>query len=310
MLSQAYRIRIFLLLALMGVTLALDAPLQAQPSSSSPAGDITLTGKLACSVKRAAWLAFPGEIREICVQPGQKVEAGDVLLRYRLHPEVVAQLSRRLSPPQLRDLNVRLAETDKNIANLEDKLRGLKELARHDLTSKQSLLQVEREIKTATSYRGALAQTLKQEQRFIQEERAVLEKQLGQPLSSPTPPREAQVLAPMSGYVLWIHPDLRVGGEMRANDPAIQIGVMDPMIIRTRVYETETQQLKVGEAAEVVVESLPGRQFTAQVAQIPWSTALLALEQPSYYEVEFKVPNPDLILKEGLKAKVTVKKPK
>jgi len=59
-----------------------------------------------------------------------------------------------------------------------------------------------------------------------------------------------------------------------------------------------------------VVESLPGRQFTAQVAQIPWSTALLALEQPSYYEVEFKVPNPDLILKEGLKAKVTVKKPK
>ncbi len=310
MLNQVVRISLSMFLAFLGVTCILVAPLRAQLSSSSNSGDIILTGKLACSVKRAAWLAFPGEIREILIQPGQKVEAGDVLIRYRLHPEVVAQISRRLSPPQLRDLNVRLAEADKNLANLEDRLRGLKELARHDLTSKQSLLQVERELKTAASYRGALAQTLKQEQGYIKEERAVLEKQLGQPLSSPTPPREAQVIAPMSGYVLWMHPDLRVGGEMRANDPAIQIGVMDPMIIRTRVYETETQQLKVGDPAEVVVESLPGRQFTAQVAQIPWSTALLALEQPSYYEVEFKVANPDLILKEGLKAKVTVKKPK
>ncbi|MBM4284700.1 MAG: efflux RND transporter periplasmic adaptor subunit [Deltaproteobacteria bacterium] len=279
----------------------------AAPSSvTPPQGEVSLMGKLVCSVKRGAWLAYPGEVVEVCRRPGDQVAAGDILIRYRLHPEAVAQLQRRLFPPQIRDLNLRIAEVDKNLASLNDRLRGLQELARHRFTSAQSVSQLEREIKHLVDHRQILVQAKKQEQRFARQDQAVLEKQLGLSLAGGEVPKEALVRAPLSGYVLWLHPDLKAGGDMRANDPVISVGVMDPMLVRARVFEIETLQLKVGDAAEVRVESLPGRTFTARVSQVPWSTALLALEQPSYYEVEFQVPNPDLVLREGLKAKVVV----
>jgi multidrug efflux pump subunit AcrA (membrane-fusion protein) len=183
-------------------------------------------------------------------------------------------------------------------------------LGRQRLASEQSLIQTERELANLQKHRSSLAASLKQEQGYMRQDQGVLEKQLGQPLAPGQVPETGLLRAPLDGYVLWMHNDLRVGSELRAQEPIMQVGVMDPMLIRTRVYEIEALQLKVGEKAEVQVESLPDRQFTAQVSQIPWSTGVLALEHPSYYEVEFKVPNPDLVLKEGLKAKVMVRKAK
>jgi hypothetical protein len=91
---------------------------------------------------------------------------------------------------------------------------------------------------------------------------------------------------------------------------------MDPMLIRAQVYELEALQLNLGEAAEVTVESLPGRNFEAQVSRVSWAPVPPPVwvpagqEQPSYYEVELTVPNPDLVLKEGLKGRITLRRPR
>ncbi len=49
-------------------------------------------------------------------------------------------------------------------------------------------------------------------------------------------------------------------------------------------------------------EALPGRDFKAKVTRIAWTTKNPQVPEPSYYEVELIVSNPDLALKEGLKA--------
>jgi hypothetical protein len=83
---------------------------------------------------------------------------------------------------------------------------------------------------------------------------------------------------------------------------------MDPMIMRAQIHEMEAFRLSLGDKAEITVESLPGRRFVAQVSRTSWTPLTPALEQPSYYEIELTVPNPDIELKDGLKGEILVPK--
>jgi multidrug efflux pump subunit AcrA (membrane-fusion protein) len=80
------------------------------------------------------------------------------------------------------------------------------------------------------------------------------------------------------------------------------------MIIRAQVHELDVMRIRLGEQAEVQVASLQDKKFTAQVTRISWSSIPNSPEQPSFFEVEFSVANPDHILKDGLKVQLTVPK--
>jgi hypothetical protein len=60
----------------------------------------------------------------------------------------------------------------------------------------------------------------------------------------------------------------------------------------------------------VTLDSLPGQKFQGKVCRVSWSPTTTTLEQPAYYEVELEVPNPNLALKEGLKARIILRKSK
>jgi multidrug resistance efflux pump len=276
--------------------------------TGSRTGEIILSGKLFCPIKRPVVMHFPGEIVELRVQAGQLVKEGEILARYRLTPEGLMQLRRRLFPTQLKELEVRLTEVEKNINNLEVKRRGLRQLSREKMASTQALAQVEREMELLSKQRVTVQQSLEQERRLVLEDQALLQKTMGQPVKPGLVPQKASLIAPMSGYVVWAHPDLRIDAELRPGEPIFQVGIMNPMIIKARVHEIETVKLKIGDPAEVSLDSLPDRKFQAKVSHLPWSSPAITLEQPSYYAVEFEVPNPDLELKEGLKARIILRK--
>jgi len=271
------------------------------------AADLTFTGKLLCALKRPVILAFPAEILSLEVSPGQKVKTGEVLARYRLTPEALQVLNRRLSAPQLLELQAKLAEADKGLTTLRGKEKGLRELSRQNLAAPQSLTQLEQEIKALARQRAALQGRLEQERQFSREDEALLRKQLGVPIRSGRVPEEGALLAPIDGYVVWMHPELQPGVELKGATPVIMVGIMDPMLLKARVFEIEALRLKMGETADITIESLPGRTFQARVSRLPWAPPALSLEHPTYYEVEFQVPNPDLVLREGLKATLVIR---
>ncbi|MEW6386906.1 MAG: efflux RND transporter periplasmic adaptor subunit [Thermodesulfobacteriota bacterium] len=254
-------------------------------------------------------MAFPGKIVEVRAQAGQPVREGEILARYQLTPEGSMLLRRRLFPTQLKELEVRLAEVEKNINNLEAKHRGLKQLVQEKLAAPQKLAQMERELGLLYKQRRAAQQSLEQERRLVQEDQALLRKILGQPVKVGQVPQVVSLIAPINGYVVWVNPELRVDAEIGAGGPVFQVGTLNPMVIKARVHEIEAVKLKIGDTAEVTLDSLPDRKFQAKVSQLPWSSPAISLEQPSYYAVEFEVPNPDLVLKEGLKVRIILHKP-
>ncbi len=270
--------------------------------------ELILAGKLFCSLKRPVIVYFPGEVTALEVHPGQKVTAGEVLTRYRLSPEAVLQINRRLNPPQIKDLEVKLRDVERQLTGVTEKFQGIEKLARQNLASPQSLRQAEREKQILSQQRAALQEQLAQERQQAQGDLVVLQKQAGTAIQGGHVPREVALKAPIDGYVIWVNPLLREGAELKPNEIACLVGVMNPLVLRAQAHEIEAMQIAVGDVAEVYLEALPNRKFEAKVNQIHWTPATLTVEQPSYYEVEFQVPNPDLVMKEGLKARIVIPK--
>jgi multidrug efflux pump subunit AcrA (membrane-fusion protein) len=269
---------------------------------------IILSGKLFCPLKHSVAMPFPGQITGLKVKVGQPVQAGEELAQYRLSPEALLHIRRRLSPPRLQELAVKLAEVEAGLAEVQGELTGLRRLAQEQLASAERLRQAESRRQSLLKQQDALQAGLQSERRMAADELAVVRQQLGKSVTPDRLPQEASLLSPLKGHVIWMHPGLQGGTELNAATPVFVVGALHPMIIRTRVHEIEALQLKVGDRAEVSLESLPGRAFEAKLTALPWTSATPDLDQPAYFDVEFTVANPDLLLKEGLKAQVVLDK--
>jgi multidrug efflux pump subunit AcrA (membrane-fusion protein) len=278
----------------------------APPASGEP--EVIFNAKVFCSLKRRIDLPFKGVITSLKVHSGQQVEKGDVLATYRLAPEARMAIQQRLSPPQLAEMSMKLAGMQRNMVPLKNKQRELTQLVEKKLASSQSLAQVNEELQLLAREKATLQERLKKDSQIAREDQEVLSSLVGTSLKPGQVPREVSLKAPCSGYIVWVNPEIREGAELNPTPAAFQVGVMDPMLLRAQAFEIEALQVKIGQKAEVTLDALPGKKFQATVSRVAWSSLATGPEQPAYYEVELTVPNPDLDLKEGLKARVVLRK--
>lgn len=273
-------------------------------------GEIVFQGKLYSPLKRQILLPFEGIVNDVKFDCGQFVKEGTVVASYRLAPDVPLQLRRRLSPPAIGDLEIRLAEVDKNLSEMTTRRREVQRLAAEDMATQQSLSTIHTDIEMLSRQRAAIQDRLNQERINIREEAALLKNQLGVSVDSRHIPDEAVLSAPIGGHIIWINPELRKGALLAANTPVIAIGVLEPMVMRAQVHEKEAVQLSVNDTAVVEVESIAQHGVEARITRVLWAPSTPSLDQPSYYEVELAVPNPGQVFKEGMKAQATVRKSK
>ena len=295
-----------LILALVVAFTWMRGVVRAEPPAPSDQR-IILSGQLACSLKRAVPMPFPGVILSVAVKIGQKVEAGEVLARYRLSPEESLKISHRISPTIVKELEIKLAEMEKNLHDLQVKRASHTQQARLDMVSPESLRHVEESLRLVEQQMNSLKDRLASERKLASENLALLQKQLGPQGLSGRGPRIGILTSPIPGYVIWVHPDLRENSELINPGPVFLVGQLNPMLIKARVHEIEAMQLAEGDQAEVSLEALPGHTFKARLSRLSWASMTAAPDRPSFFEVEFTVANPDLLLKEGLKAELVLK---
>ena len=300
---------IYLGLSLPGIGFAGEAPVtQATAPPAFGNSEIIFNGKLFCSPKRRIDMPFKGIITSLRAYSGQRVEAGEILATYRLAPESLMAIQQRLSPPQLAEMETKLAEVQRNMVPLTSKQRELTQLVQKKLAPSQGLAQVNEELQFLGRERAIIQDRLKKDRQLAQQDQEVLINLLGTSVKSGQISREVSLKAPISGYVIWVNPEMRESAELPPMPAAFQLGVMDPMLLRAQAFEIEALQVRVGQPAEVTLDALPGRKFQAKVSRISWSSITVGPDQPAYYEVELTVPNPDLDLKEGLKARIVLRK--
>jgi multidrug efflux pump subunit AcrA (membrane-fusion protein) len=286
-----------------------EAPVtRTTPPPANGESEIIFNGKVFCSLKRRVDLPFKGVITSLRVHSGQQVKAGDVLATYRLAPESLMAIQQRLSPPQLSEMETKLAEVQRNMVPLTTKQRELTQLVQKKLAPSESLAQLNEELQFLVREKATLQERLKKDRQLAQQDQEVLCSLVGTSLKPGQIPREVSLKTPISGYVIWVNPEMRENAELPPLPAAFQVGVMDPMILRAQAFEIEALQVKIGQAAEVTLDALPGQKFQAKVSRISWSSITTGPDQPAYYEVELTIPNPNLDLKEGLKARIVLRK--
>jgi multidrug efflux pump subunit AcrA (membrane-fusion protein) len=286
-------------------------PGQPDAKSAPPTGilrpsEVQFTGKLYSPVKFSVPMPFPAFIQDITVQIGQQVKTGQDLARYELRQEVYMEEKNKLSTTTIKELEYRLAQVEVTLDKLTAKNRELDVMVKRNMASQQSISQNEKEIEASRKEKTSIQEQLALA-RDVYSDRMVLAKErFGRDANSGNVPKTGFIRSPIDGYVMWINSEARKGVHLDRETPVFQIGTLDPMIIRAQVHEIEVNKIAEGNRATVVFDAIPGREFTATVSRIPWTPLPANLQQPSYYEIELTIPNPDRALREGLKGQVTV----
>jgi HlyD family secretion protein len=228
-----------------------------------------------------------GRVAEVRVRAGDRVSAGDLLVRLDLGEVAVAvERERRAvasAEARYRDLAVgsRRAEIEAVAAEARER-RAAVDLAERELARQQQLratrVGTERDLDRArTELERARASLASSEQRLAlvregarqwqtTQARAEADRARSVLEQSEIVAREADILAPADGVVL--HRLAEPGQLLAAGQPGVTMAFHDRLYVRTFVPETQLGHVRQGMRVEIAVDAFPGRRFPGRITEI------------------------------------------
>lgn len=247
-----------------------------------------------------------GIVRDVPVQLGSEVRAGDMLVR--IEPREL-QLALDRAESSLRQTEAQLgidrahdreppaddqiASVRQAVANRDDARNTFsraQQLNSRGLMSKVDYDTAETRLKVAEANLQATLDNARSLRAQLQDRRAAFE--LAQKKLA-----DAVVRAPVAGSVAerLVQP----GEYIRENTPVATIVQMNPLKLKTAIQERYAGLIRPGQVVEFAVEAFPERKFTGKIAYVS-----PAVDQATRtFPVEAMVENTDRVLKPGFFAK-------
>jgi len=294
-------------LALSSLAVAEENP---ETTLQSTGQRITFQGKVFCSLKRAVLMPFGGIFTDVLVTPGQRITAGETVARYNLEENKSIELGKRILFGHIDKLKHQLDIEKNKINELLRKEQELAKLTAEKLSPLHLLDTLQNQLRFARAHLSLLKKRLNIAKKYTARELKILRKLLGNPnLQSGQIPETVELKAPISGIVLSLHPGMRKLSLLPEWTAVVHIGQIDPLLIRSLVYEKDAAQLKVGDSVTFTPDSHQEKKVSATIRSIDWTPAALDPNQPSYYTVEMEAENNDLTLREGYRGRVEYRLP-
>ena len=223
-----------------------------------------------------------GYVERIHFEIGERVAAGQVLAtvgqteqRRRVDEE---EATVKVAEASLREQESRLADAGQQV----ERARVLRQ---QDFISSQELDTAETRAHMATAQRDLAQAQLAQRQATLAQSRLLS-------LTS--------MIAPFHGVVTrrLINP----GAYVTAAAPILTLAVLDPLKINVSIPERDVSLVRVGMAARLGIDAIPGRTFEGKIARL--NSALDGAGRKLMAEVQ--IPNPQQLLKPGMFARVSL----
>jgi HlyD family secretion protein len=249
-------------------------------------GSVHLSGRLEAPLVDLA-PKTAGRVVDVRVREGDRVKAGDLLVRLDLGETALAvdRDSRGLQSAEahLNDMKVgsRAAEIGQAESDLADKKAAV-ELARRELERQETLLskkvgtQSDTDTARTTMERAVANEKMAGDRlrltregfRQWQTEQARADVGRAQSVlkQAEIVAREAEIRAPADGVILhrMAEPGLLLG----PGQPAVTMAFASRLYVRTFIPETDLGRVKPGSPAEVTVDAYPGKVFPARVTEV------------------------------------------
>jgi HlyD family secretion protein len=228
-----------------------------------------------------------GRVLEVLVREGDRVKAGDLLIRLDLGELAVAvqrdKAGVESAEARYRDLAAgsRREEVQAAEADAQDRKAAV-DLAARELQRQEYLLSrkvgTERDVDRAkteleraqAALKGARnrAELSREGFRKDQTQQARDEVQRAKALlrQSETVANESEIRAPADAIVL--HRMAEPGQLLASGQPGLTLAFADRLYVRTFIPETKLGRVKQGQAAQVSVDAFPGRTFNAKLTEI------------------------------------------
>jgi len=270
---------------------------------------VDLSGTLVSPDQAKVSSEVAGVVRDVPVQLGSEVKAGDPLVR--LEPrelqlaleraesalfQVEAQLGIDHSQDKRPPSDDQIATVRQAAANRDDARNTFaraQQLHGRGLISQVDFDSAETRLKVADANYQAAIDNVRALKASLQDRRAAFE--LAQKKLA-----DATVRAPVSGSVAerLVQP----GEFIRENTPVVTIVQMHPLKLKTAIQERHAGVIRAGQKIDFVVEAFPDRNFAGTVAYVS-----PAVDQSTRtFPVEALVENTDRVLKPGFFAKGVV----
>lgn len=323
--KPAHRIGLLLILVL----LAIGAMLLWQhfAGSREPAGPLRLSGNIEVTDAEISF-RIAGHVRERLVKEGDRVESGAVVARLEsrdLQHEV------GLREAEVANARAVLAELTAGFRSEEiAQARAAHAQARAELARAESDWQRQQALFAEGAVAARETEALKaafeiargrseeSRQRLALLEKGVRREQLDQARARLQLAEESLALArtrlgyseltaPLAGVVLA--ENVEAGEFVAAGTPVVTLGVLDPVWLRGYINETDLGRVKLGQSAQVAIDTFPGKSFAGTVTFIaqdaeftPKNVQTEKERVKLVYRIKITIPNPDQELKPGMPA--------
>ena len=249
------------------------------------------------------------KVSKLLTEIGQKVTADQCLLEFDYPHEGLIAERRKLSQTGLMIQEVRLEQVRSEISTLRASLAGAQALRQKGVVSSQQVTDLERTLQVKTLEAQALAAKAELERGVAEGGLETARKKFGKVVDEHSLSGRSWITSPVPGFVLWVNPDLKPGMVVAKKTRLFVVGSLDPILFKADVYEDRAIRLRAGDKARVTFEALPGKTFEGAVSRVAVTPLSGDVLTPSQYEVELSLPNPGLILKEGVRGEATVQVP-
>ncbi|MDL2280026.1 efflux RND transporter periplasmic adaptor subunit [Desulfovibrio sp. OttesenSCG-928-G11] len=268
------------------------------------AEDAGHNGKVYCPLIFYESMHYAGLVEEVMVAPGDKVEAGQALARYRLKDESALEIFEYLDENELLQTPFSsLADTSIKLFTQAEELTAAKRLSGAGMGSGERLKRLQESVAILREYRDLLKTRLTLNKKIYGHRKIVVNRKLGHVPESGEVPEFGYIRSRAGGEVLVVHSDLRP--DMLLDDgleEAITLGRTNPMEVQTKVFEGDVAGLEIGGKAKVKIMSLKEREYDGVITYINRSSEDMDPDRPSYYALRLTIPNDDGELRAGFKA--------
>jgi len=246
------------------------------------------------------------KLTKVLVNIGQEVSEEQVLATYEIPLENIIMEKQRLSMADLKYYEYLLSQVNRSLDALRIKRDEQSRMLRYKSISPQEMETNLGQIDVQLKQKDYIEQILKEEKLQYRDKLEIAESNYGKDVQKMVFPKEGYIRSQLSGTIIWMNFDARVGQVFTTRTPLFLVGILDPIVVRCAVHEIQAQKLKVGDPVSIVFHTMPDKTFTSTINKVSFVAQPAMLQQPSFYEVEILLPNPDKTLKEGLRCDVTI----
>jgi len=240
---------------------------------------------------------------------GQHVTEDQALITYEMPLENLMPEKMALSRARLNAVESGQAKLEYKLAQLRQRQADLENMAADNSVAPSVVRTNAQEIDALLLQRDYLREEHELAQQGYENTVKIMQKRYGKDVNIHNLPHQGYIRSPGDAYVLYVNSSLVQGMAFTKPVLLMTLGRLDPIVIRASVHEIAVQKLKVGDKVSVVFHVWPQETFTTTISKINFTAQPAMMQQPSFYEIEMNMPNPNLRIKDGMRCDVTVNLP-